>query len=497
MNLGDYNIDRVLGTGSTATVHHAVRISDGLEVAIKRLPQHNTASDRERVQGESAALSRLNHPNIVKLIEIIDDTNELVIVTEYAARGTLASLLETRGKLDDVETVNLLTPIADALHAAHQAGIVHQDVKPSNIFLRQDGTPVLGDFGLATDEIKTPDTKQVALGSAAYLDPNVLHGQTPSPLSDEYSLGVVAYECLTGVLPYAGDTTSSVIRRAEIGNFAALNRVTLGPLTDHVERAFARKRTDRFSTLAELAAAWRDPLNTAARQTIGQPVRQTIGQAPGQTAGHAVDSPIRATAQFALPTRPNALSQAVPVTPPKPWKKIGLIAATFLVVAGVGGGLVVRQRNEADAGPGGLLTIKTACDPTTIAQCVESYQRNPAGVRVTFRGDSEPTQYSVGERSDSLRIGNFFCGSAETLVLYRPSTGVVYYFKDWPLAGENTEVAADSTEVLNATLGVSDTNSDGCADVALDTEGTRTWFTPAVQPERLEAVDQALTKTSG
>jgi hypothetical protein len=113
---------------------------------------------------------------------------------------------------------------------------------------------------------------------------------------------------------------------------------------------------------------------------------------------------------------------------------------------------------------------------------------------VLFAGDTEPTQYRIGERSDALRVSNFFCGETETLALYRPSTGVIYYFKNWPLDGEKSETVADATGILNAELGVSDINGDRCSDIALDVAGKRTWFSPNQQPDRLQSVPQELSR---
>jgi eukaryotic-like serine/threonine-protein kinase len=480
---GEYNIEGVLGRGSAGTVHLARRISNGTDVALKRIPQLAGIEEKEHLLAEGRALARLDHPNILKLIEIVDDSNELAVVTELAEGGTLAELMRTRGPMTPDEVVALLTPIADALAHAHTRGVLHRDVKPSNILLRKDGTPVLGDFGLALDDVRTSQTTQTALGSAAYLDPDVLDGQPPSAASDGYALGVVAFECLTGELPFVGDSTLAVLRNADRSDFMPLDRSTIGPLADQIERAFSRHRSDRFPSMGALALAWRHPTE--------HQVPLVVSSAPP-----IPDDETRATTRFQVPHRPAALSEATPVAPARGWKKMAGVAAGVVVLGGAATGVTLARNSSGEAGPNALVGVKTNCDPGRTPQCVSSFIRNPQGIRVTFAGDTSPTQYSVGQRDDTLRVGNFFCGDAETLAIYRPSTGVVYYFKNWPLVGEQTDALADSTGIVNAEIGVSDIDGDGCADIALDKDGKRTWFTPVSQPKRLQQVTQALTPTN-
>jgi eukaryotic-like serine/threonine-protein kinase len=481
---GEYNIEGVLGRGSAGTVHLARRISNGTEVALKRLPNLASDDEKEHLLAEGRALARLDHPNILKLIEIVDDNGELAVVTELAQGGTLSDLIRTRGPMKPDEVVALLAPIADALAHAHTRGVLHRDVKPSNILLRKDGTPVLGDFGLALDDVRTSQTTQTALGSAAYLDPDVLDGQPPSAASDGYALGVVAFECLTGELPFAGDSTFSVLRNADRGDFMPLDRVVVGPLADHIERAFSRHRSDRFPSMGALALAWRNPTEHQVPVVVSSVLPARF------------DDEARATTKFNVAHRPVALSEATPVAPMRPWKKMAGVAAGVILLGGAATGVTLARSSSDSTGPSGLVGVKTNCDPARTPQCVASFIRNPQGIRVTFAGDASPTQYVVGQRDDTLRVGNFFCGDAETLAIYRPSTGVVYYFKNWPLNGEQTDALADSTGILNGEIGVSDIDGDGCADIALDKDGKRTWFTPVSQPKRLQQVTQSLTPTN-
>jgi hypothetical protein len=133
-----------------------------------------------------------------------------------------------------------------------------------------------------------------------------------------------------------------------------------------------------------------------------------------------------------------------------------------------------------------------ACSASTAVTCVASWQRTDEGVKVVFnRPTGRELQYTVGERTDQIMVGNWFCGASETLAVYRPATGVVYYFSEWPsdpspLLGK---ALADNTRQTFATVKVGDRNQDGCADLQLTAFGAATWFLPGVQRGRLTEVD--------
>ena len=246
--VGPYRIESVIGRGSTGIVYRA-RASVGVEriVAVKRLPMLADDSARRRFLDEAQALTKLDHPNIVRLLDIVEDNASVALVMQYAPNGSLSELLHRSGPQSPVRVVELLAPIAYALASAHRRGIVHGDVKPSNILLTADDVALLADFDVVSST-SPRSASRTALGSAAYLDPCLLDGEESGPLSDIYSLGVCAYELLTGRLPFDGPTALAVLRSADRGEFEHLDRSTFGEIGPAVERAMGRRCEDRQCT---------------------------------------------------------------------------------------------------------------------------------------------------------------------------------------------------------------------------------------------------------
>src|SRR5438128_1237703 len=145
--IGQYSLDQVLGSSVDATVWRG-RCGRPVErsVAVKQL-RSRTPLDARRVLDEVEALVALDHPHVVRVLEVLEHDEGVVVVMQYAPGGSLAELLSARRRLDAGETVAVAAPLADALASAHRHGIVHGDVKPSNILFTSDGEPLLADFG--------------------------------------------------------------------------------------------------------------------------------------------------------------------------------------------------------------------------------------------------------------------------------------------------------------------------------------------------------------
>ena len=467
--VGRFMLTELLGRGATSVVWRGVDTDAphdrSRDVAVKRLSVPESAADRERLTREADALAKLDHPNVIRVREIVPDGPGIALVLDLADGGTLADRLREAGPLAPETIRDLLAPVADALHAAHGVGLVHRDVKPANVFITADGRGLLGDFGIAHDAGRTQMTRtDMAIGTAAYLDPEVLNGAEPGPVSDQYALGVTMYEALTGRTPFGGAVPMAVLRAAELGAFEPLDRHLIGPhLSSVVERSFARLPHDRFATAGDLAAALRDP------------DRLTNSEA-------AVAS---STIAFRRAASADTLADAPSVRSPKRRILAGAAAATVLVASAIGGVLVRDRKATRLSDP--IAMALPACSAETQPQCVRSFLRTSTGVEVTFADDHVAT-YRVGERNDALRVANWLCGERATLALYRPRTGMIYYFSSWPdsRSDEPTKVAADRTGIAGATaLLPSDRDGNGCGDLALQTASARTWFLPSVQSNRL------------
>ena len=204
--LGPYRIEGLLGQGGMGIVFRALH-DDGRTVALKVLRDELAADDgyRQRLAHEARAAAEVDHPNLAPVLEAGEADGRLYLAVRYVDGRSLAERLAVGGPLAVGELVRLAANVAAGLDALHRRGIVHRDVKPANILLAADGTAVLGDFGLAKSRAWTVLTKTgQVLGTPNYLAPEVIRGQSATPLSDLYGLGCVLFECLAGTSPFAG-----------------------------------------------------------------------------------------------------------------------------------------------------------------------------------------------------------------------------------------------------------------------------------------------------
>ena len=210
--VGGYVVERLLGAGGMGEVYLARELKLGRPVAFKVLPRHALADPEraERFKREARALSALNHPNLVTVYDVGEHAGLAYIAMEYVEGRTLRSLLEDRPRLG--ESLAIAAQIAEALAAAHQAGVVHRDVKPDNVMVRPDGYVKLLDFGLA--KLTEPSAPRgdgpgvtragAAMGTLAYMSPEQAAGEAVDHRTDIWSLGVLIYELVAGRKPFGG-----------------------------------------------------------------------------------------------------------------------------------------------------------------------------------------------------------------------------------------------------------------------------------------------------
>ena len=509
--LGGYRLERLLGRGTMGSVYLArPSTGDDLPVAIKRVSSIGTPEDRSRLRREAETMASLSHPNIVRVLDVVDDGEGIALVMSFADGGTLAARIVSGQGMAPEEVQTTIAPIAEALAAAHRQGVLHRDVKPSNILFAHDGRPLLADFGIARNAAHTNLTNtNMAMGTAGYLDPDLADGVEPSPASDQYALGVVAYEALTGTPPFvAASSPLAVLRAADRGDHQALDPAIHGPIAHVIERAFARDSSRRFPNLDAFADALRQPESVIHQPEADQAFSSPSGSAgaptsPSGSAGASatphtshtpgfatrssadeVAQPIDATRAIRRRTTITSLAEATPVLPNNTRRRNGLIAVFICALGIVATAVTVNARKGDSLKSLGLYPFPI-CNAQTTSQCVKSAVRTAKGMQVGFENDSRGV-YTIGESTDALIVGNWFCGSRATLALYRPRTGVIYYFNNWPDPdGETTTALVDATQIKGAQLSAGDQNKDDCADIALDLDGMRTWFLPHDQPSRL------------
>jgi len=274
-----FRIERELGRGGMGVVYLAEHVHLGRRVALKFLGPGLAETDdfRERFVRESRLAASLHHPNIVTVYDAGEADGRLYIAMQYIDGTDLATVLSKEGALEPERALTILEQIASALDAAHAEGLVHRDVKPANVLMR-DGHAYLTDFGLTkrtTSATSLTATGQF-VGTAQYMAPEQIMGEAVDGRADIYALGCILFHCLTGVAPFERENSVAVIyaHLSEPPPAASALRPELPAALDAViARAMAKAADDRYPTGAALAEAARGALVTGAAEPAREPAR--------------------------------------------------------------------------------------------------------------------------------------------------------------------------------------------------------------------------------
>ena len=399
--LGNYQIVEKIGAGGMGAVYKAYQASLGRYVAIKVLPPQ-TAGDpafADRFAQEARAIGKLRHPNIVTAFDFTQQGDIAFLVSDYIDGGTLADQLGSPLPLE--YAMGILGPIAAALDYAHARGVVHRDIKPQNVLLTREGTPVLTDFGLA--KIVGPGSGMTQAGSlmgtADYMAPELAGGaESAGPAADQYALAIIAYQMLVGRHPFPSDNPLSALM-AHVNKPVPLPSQLGVVLPPGVEaallRALAKKPEDRFARSGDFVRALagsqfsvptpapttfpaptspsQPPIVAAAGVIAAMPVAGTpspLLSPSGLVSGVArVEPPPPAEPILVAPTLAGGAATAVIAAPKArggfPWRRAIVPAILVLVVAvlALRGG---SERNAAVDRPNAPLTatVRTTTAPT-------------------------------------------------------------------------------------------------------------------------------------
>ncbi|WFE31391.1 serine/threonine protein kinase [Micromonospora sp. WMMD975] len=365
-----YRLDERIATGGMGTVWKCTDTLLGRVVAVKvMLP--SLLADPEfttRFHAEARMLAALRHPGIVQVHDfgsatLADDSRVSYLVMEYVDGRPLTSWVRQAGRLDPASTMSVVAQAAQALHAAHLAGIVHRDVKPGNLLVKRDGTVVLVDFGLARAHTMAGLTAaHMVLGTASYMSPEQASGQPVSPATDVYALGAVAYYCLAGRPPFHGDHPIQVAMRHVQDEPAPLPPATPPAVVEVIARALAKSPRDRFPTAVTLAEGARDARDATLAGVPAPPRPPWAVSGPGPSTSEADDRTAAGAGEAALGTNVPPGPDGGPGTrrePARPGRRsMALVGAGGLVVVAVLTAVVVAAlRSPDDPSPGAEPTV--------------------------------------------------------------------------------------------------------------------------------------------
>ena len=315
--LGRYELRAELGRGGMARVYRAVDVLLQRQVAIKVLAAQLSLDEEfvRRFEREATTAANLRHPAIVTIYDVGEQDGLYYIAMEYVNGRSLHHVLEERATLGLGYAISLLDPVARALDYAHEQGAVHRDIKPHNILIDHDGRVLLTDFGIA----QTPDSDGerltrtgVFMGTPEYISPEQAEARRVDGRSDLYSLAVVAYEVITGRVPFAGATPQLIVAHSQLPPPPPTSVLAHlpGELDEVMARALAKAAERRFPTGAALvealrAVAGRYGVPTATREQLAG-----LADAPGAPPAPRLPEPV--------PAPPPPRPQPPPPPPPAP-----------------------------------------------------------------------------------------------------------------------------------------------------------------------------------
>ncbi len=347
---GRYSLGREIGRGGMGAVWLGRDEVLGREVAIKRIGHQpgGSSPDLVRAEREAKIAARVNHPHVVAVFDLVQEDDQQWLVMEYVEGPTLAELIRDQGPMSTDRAAAILAQAAEALSAAHAAGVVHRDVKPSNILITAEGQAKLSDFGIARAEADASLTQTgLVTGSPAYLAPEVASGQLATPASDVWSLGATLFHTLAGRPPYdVGDNV-------------------LGALYKIVNEE--PPRLDDAGWLAPLVAAsmTHDP---AARWSMAD-VADFLRAGPGAAVSMPA-APLGVVPPPAEPEHATEVLEAPPTVPPVPARRRSggvlpwIVGAAVLALA-VMIGLIVYYGSQDSPDPPADEPTSQAPDDTT------------------------------------------------------------------------------------------------------------------------------------
>ena len=395
-----YRLDERIATGGMGDVWRGTDVVLGRVVAVKVLRPAMLADPEfsARFYGEARMMAAFRHPGVVEVYDYASATDSTdnsqcaYLVMAYVEGEPLSTRLKEAGHLGVAETMSIVAQAADALHAAHQNGTVHRDVKPGNLIVKPNGTVILVDFGVARSAQVTSVTGLNAIvGTALYMAPEQVAKGNVTPATDIYALGAVAYHCIAGRPPFEGDNALQVALRHLEDEPDPLPDEVPEPVRALITRAMAKQPGDRFASAAEFA--------DAALEASGTQVwpSSTSTALVSPNAAHAASRSVTATRAGTGLTRTVPVPPAVPMAPPPPRRSRGQLAVLLTVLgllviaAGIVMAMAWQTLGDDDAGPGN--TVTPSVSPGVTAESSTTVE--PTRTVTVTRGPSRPGNVPV------------------------------------------------------------------------------------------------------
>lgn len=495
---GPYRIDELLGRGGMGVVYRAYDTEKQRVVALKLLGA-GPADDpiyQERFRRESQAAARLAEPHVIPIHDWGEIDGVLYLDMRYVDGEDLRALLRREGAIAPARAVAIIDQVASALDAAHRDGLVHRDIKPENILLAANDFAYLVDFGIAHGDADTHLTQVgTAIGSVAYMAPELFDSAAVSPATDIYALTCVLFECLTGRVPHPATTISAAIKAAvfdDVPDPSSINAGVPHAFDTVIARGLASDPASRYRSTAELAEAARlalrddvgaddattvivppvvvgDPADPRYRETqvssTSGPVSRAYSETPPtlnysgpQYAGaQGVSSGEHAAPQYfaaPYPTIP-------PPGPPRgdrgtlPWILGALIAILVLALVGLGAYWLLSQRSGGAGTSAGRSTptvtqtvtpTNPATAPASTVQSGPPAGATPCGAGVAVGTSITSCPFALAVRDEYLRTGP--AGRSTTIVAYSPITEQSYRMACAPLAGSAVVACRGGNDAL-------------------------------------------------
>lgn len=382
--LGKYVLTGVLGEGAMGTVYKGVDPVIHRAVAVKAIRRHlfdvksGSISAAQRFRNEAQAAGRLSHPGIVSVYEYGEEAGTAYIAMEYAQGCSLGQYLALPLRLPEADVLSLMVQLLEALHYAHEQGVWHRDVKPANLIITSEGRLKVTDFGIARIESNALTQLQhtlLLIGSPGYIAPERYTGEAPDQRVDLFSCGVLLYQMLTGVPPFAG-TDSEVMYQVLQYEPPSPSKVegtlpTKACYDDVVARALAKRPADRFANALE----FRDALLSLASRPVNRRLSSTLIRGIEAVTDARATTPVGPRLPMQSQPQPQWRADSLPAPVPKPpqasgpsWDAAQLKAIEILLAEHLGPlARVLVQRQAAVTPAGDVATLTEALATSVLA----------------------------------------------------------------------------------------------------------------------------------